>query len=188
MAARARRRLGQAEYLLRCAEGNLPDRDAFLTYLEAFVAFGISVIHVLKEEVEKAAVWARFKPAWDALGQEPLPVYFRKMTNVILKEEGAPTARAEYAVSLAVGLIVTTGFEATFTVTRADGSIELERVDALPKAAQPEVRGQPEMPGKASARYLFANGPLKDQDVTVACHQYVTRLEQTIAAAEQCGA
>ena len=188
MAERARKQLEKAQYFLGLAETNELDRSLFALNLEAFVAFARSVIHVLKEESEEAEVWTCFKPEWDALGQETLPEFFRKTRDAILKRGESPDPRAAYTVSLSAGLYAVTGFEASFVVTRADGTVEV-RPASPPAATEPPVpkAPKPEAPAQ-SVRYHFANGALKDQDVIIMCHRYVSRLEQAIAAAEKCGA
>lgn len=183
MATRARRRLGQTEHFLQLAESNARDRSLFTTYLEVFVAFGRSVIHVLRNESEEADAWICFKSEWDALGQEPLPKFFQDTRDMILKEGKAADAHAMYSVSLSSGLYVTEGLGTSVMVTRADGTIETTEVPPAP-----ETRTILETLTENSVRYYFAADALKGQDVIAACHQYVERLQKAIVAAEKCGA
>ena len=105
MATSARERLSRAEHFLDLTQQHSADRERFTIYFETFVVYARSVLHVLKNEVDAAGVFACFEPEWNRLAREALPQFFRDSRDIVLKEGGVATeTRAEYAVTLTATL------------------------------------------------------------------------------------
>lgn len=184
MATLARRRLRQAAHFLDLAKQHSGDRERFTTYFEAFVVFGRSVLHVLRNEVDVAGVFTCFAAEWGALGREALPNFFRGTRDIVLKEGVVGTGtRAEYAVTLTASATVIGTL--TLEVHRADGTVERPVVEPPPAAT---TQDQPTEAAEVMGRYFFTEGPFKNEEAFGVARQYLDRLARAIQVAENCGA
>lgn|GEM_PF-6613211 len=75
------------------AQQHSGDRERFMTYFEAFVVFGRSVLHVLRNAVDVAGVFSCFAPEWNVLGRAALPEFFRDNRDIVLREGVEGTRR-----------------------------------------------------------------------------------------------